>query len=281
MSQKFRRQTLTLIRLILQLIKQGYYPSKIAKIVGRAKQTIHYHIKKLEKLGYIELQSRDVITIYRVTQAGQKFLDEFERCVFRGRRLRLHNVVFKYRILREPLRPIDWRKVVRLRNWGQLIGRECGLTVRKNPDSIEVFCRVLEGDDPYELLFRAREEADRLASFLEKKFDMVLGRGELSRKPHFGVYDAIAGKFSKSFQLSDDVAKIDESEGYGEIDWHDPGLAKDYLLMPSRLRSLESELQSLNKRLSALESGLTTILQTWNMVGNKLLELLSKLEEKT
>jgi hypothetical protein len=191
----------------------------------------------------------------------------------------LHNVVFKYGILSGPVRVVDWGRVVRLRNWGQLVGSELGLTVRKNPDSVEVFCRVLEGDNPYELLFRAREEADRLAGYLEQKFGMVLGRGVLSRKPHFGVYDALAGKFSENFQLSDDVAKIDESEGYGEIDWHDPEAAKNYLLMPMNVERLSNEVKELNVRLQSLEAGLTTIMQTWNLVGNRLLEILSKFEK--
>jgi DNA-binding MarR family transcriptional regulator len=278
-SQKFYRKSLTLLRLILKLVKDGYYPAKIAKIVGKSRQTVHYHIKKLEKMGYIELATRDAITIYSVTQAGQNFLEGVERRVFRGRCLRLHNVVFKYGILSGPVRVVDWGRVVRLRNWGQLVGSELGLTVRKNPDSVEVFCRVLEGDNPYELLFRAREEADRLAGYLEQKFGMVLGRGELSRKPHFGVYDALAGKFSENFQLSDDVAKIDESEGYGEIDWHDPEAAKNYLLMPMNVERLSNEVKELNVRLQSLEAGLTTIMQTWNLVGNRLLEILSKFEK--
>jgi DNA-binding MarR family transcriptional regulator len=279
-SKKFYRKSLTLLRLILKLIGDGYYPTKIARVVGRSRQTVHYHVKKLEEMGYVEVAAKDAIVIYRVTQAGQKFLDGIERRVVRGRRLRLHNVVFKYRVLGGPSRAVDWGRVVGLRNWGQLVGCELGLTVRKNPDSVEVFCGVLEGDDPYELLFRAREEADRVAGFLEEKFGLVLGRGVLSRRPHFGVYDAFAGKFSGNFQLSDDVAKIDESEGYGEIDWLDPEAAKSYLLMPMNVERLRGEVEELNVRLQRLEAGLTTLMQTWNLVGNRLLEVLLKIESK-
>ena len=88
-------------------------------------------------------------------------------------------------------------------------------------------------------MLRAREEADRLARHLEKKFQMKLGRSTLSRRPHFGVSDPVADVYSKFFQLSTDLAKIDESEGYGEIDWLSPYAADDYLRMPGRIRRLE------------------------------------------
>ena len=49
--------------------------------------------------------------------------------------MRLHNVVVKYPILKQPGIEIDWRKV-ELQNWSQPIGREAGLTVRRNSDSL-------------------------------------------------------------------------------------------------------------------------------------------------
>jgi len=58
-------------------------------------------------------------------------------------------------IVEQPRIEIDWRKV-ELHNWGQLIGRELGLTVRKNPTSIEVVSSVLYGEDAYALLIKEK-----------------------------------------------------------------------------------------------------------------------------
>ena len=149
-------------------------------------------------------------------------------------------------IIVQPEVEIDWRKV-KPYNWGQLIGRELGLTVRKNPDSVEVFTSVLYGDNPYELLFKSRDEADNLASHLEHKFRMKLGRPRLSRKPHFGVYDALASKWSKNFQLDTECGKIDKSMGFGEIDWTDPVSAANYLKMPDRLERIEKSMETFAK----------------------------------
>jgi len=128
-----------------------------------------------------------------------------------------------------------------------LIGRELGLAVRKNPNSVEVVTSVLYGNNPYELLFKSRDEADKLASHLEQKFRMKLGRSKLSRKPHFAVYDPLASKWSKNFQLDTKYGKIDRSLGYGEIDWTDPVSAANYLSMPNRLERIEKSMETFAK----------------------------------
>jgi len=173
------------------------------------------------------IRTRGAITLYRLTENGSKFLAEIERKVF-CRGFRLHNCYWLYPIIQQPRLKIDWRRV-ELHNWGQLIGRELGLTVRKNPNSVEVVTTVVYGDDPYGLLFRSRDEADRLASHLEQKFRMKLGRSKLSRKPHFSVYDPLVSKWS--------------SMGYGEIDWTDPVSAANYLSMPNRLERIEKSME--------------------------------------
>ena len=126
-----------------------------------------------------------------------------------------------------------------MQNWGQLVGRELGFTVRKNPDSVEIVSGIIYGGNPYELLFKSRDEADKLAFHLEQKFCMKLGRPKMSRKPHFGIYDPLASKWSERFQLDAECGKIDRSLGYGEIDWTDPVSAQNYLCMPNRLESIE------------------------------------------
>lgn len=44
------------------------------------------------------------------------------------------------------------------------------------------------------------------------------------------------------FQLDTEHGKIDESEGYGEIDWADPVSGANYLSMPNRLERIEKSL---------------------------------------
>ncbi|MFZ7137887.1 MAG: hypothetical protein ACOWW1_05665 [archaeon] len=237
----------------------GYYPARIAKKLGKSKGTIAYYVKQLEKCRYIEKEEnldklakglyigncKGVLTLYRVTQAGSNFIARIENGVFE-RCLRLHNLYMKYPILEAPSVEIDWRRV-QLNNWSQLIGVACGLTVRKNTDSFEIIASVMDGTNAYELLLKAKDECDSVVAHLEGKFRMVLGRGELSRKPHFGVYDPIAGKFTKSFELSTDIGKMDESEGLGERDYYNPDDANAHMHMPHDIWVLKKQVNSLQR----------------------------------
>ena len=274
----FRRKNLNIVIAILKGLKDGNYPSLIARQLGLKRNLIHYYIKKLERLNYIKKQesvkgyrikTRGAITLFSLTQNGSKFLEEIEkRCFFS--KVRLHNCYWLYPIVQQPGIKIDWRRV-ELHNWGQLIGRELGLTVRKNPNNVEILTSVLYGDNPYELLLKSRDEADNLASYLEQKFSMMLGRPRLSRKPHFGVYTPVAGKWSKNFQLDTESGKIDESEGYGEIDWTDPISAANFLRMPNRLERIERSLETFAKGMDQHMLLITELRELVNALKDKIL----------
>lgn len=252
----------------MKLLDAGYYAAKIARILGKSRSTVYFHLRRLETAGLIEsskqprfskgkieTERKPCVKFYRLTGLCSSFLDGFEKRGGRERVVRLHNLVVKYPILREPRIRVDWRRV-ELAHWTQQLGRVEGLTVRKNQGSIEIFARVVSGRDPYQLLFVAKEEADRVAVLLEQRFDMLLGRGQLSRRPHFGVYDAVAAQYGERFELSDDVAKIDESEGYGEIDWYSPEAAKDYLLMPANVDRLAEDVREIKSGYALFAEGM-------------------------
>ncbi len=245
--QRFRQNSLPQVATLLKLLSEGKYSSQIESILGKQKSVIHYYIKKLLNYGFIEKKERiehtrsgdlikkdrGTVILYRLTQAGSTFLAGIESDVV-GPKIRLHNVYYKYPILKEPRISIDWHSV-EMSNWTQLVGTELGLSVRKNPHSVEVVCSTVDGNDPFELLLLARDEADNLASHLEAKFRMLLGRPTLSRKPHFGISDPVAGTLSNYYELSTDVGRIDASLGIGEIDWFTPIAAAEYLRMPKRV----------------------------------------------
>jgi len=73
-----------------------------------------------------------------------------------------------------------------------------------------------------------------------------LGEFRLVPKRHVGVYDPVAELLSRRFEVSDDVGKIDRSEGMGEKDWFSAKAAKDYLLMPNRVENVERKLEALH-----------------------------------
>jgi len=266
---------------ILRLLAAGNYPAKIARVLGMSRSHVHYYLRRLEKAGWIKRTGSRWPVFYSVSEDVQRFLDGVERGFCDGRRiLRLHNVVFKFPVLREPCRRVDWRRV-ELVNWSQFVGRECGVTVRKNTGSVEVFCDVVEGRNPYELLWLAFEQACRVAAYLESKFGMRLGFPRLSRKPHFGVYDLFADFVGKYYEFSSDFAKVDESEGFSELDILDPGLANDYVLMPRRLRKIEKKLEmfeSLQKRQILIMETFAKAMEEHRALINEIQKLVKQLK---
>jgi len=228
-------------------------------MLGISRQHVGYYVKKLVKQGILQREVRDKATFYSLTERGKNFLVEMEKRFVPARTVRLHNVVFLFPIVVQPRLPVDWRRV-ELQNWTQLVGSELGLTVRKNPDSVEVFCDVVEGTDPYELMLRAHDEAGRLATHLEQKFQMKLGRPALSRKPHFHVSDPVAEHVGKFMEFSDDVGKVDESEGFGELDLYDPNFVKNYMIafttLPGLVQRQERELGEIKDTMKVFAEGM-------------------------
>ena len=204
---------------------------------------------------------------YRLTEQGQKLLTRSEVGL-----VRLHNMVLKLPVLAGPFVPVDWKRV-RLQHWDRFVGSELGLRVEYTGSHVLVYADVLSGDNPYELLVHTVLECERLVQHLESKFRMKLGRPTLARNPHFAVADPVAERFTQNMNVSGPDGKMDRSEGYGEIDFTNPEAALQYLLMPSTVQALQRDLQG-------LKAGLTTIMQTWNIVGNRLIEVLELIRKE-
>jgi hypothetical protein len=131
----------------------------VARLLGMSRQHVHYYLKKLEKAGLVKRTGPRWPAFYETTETCKKFLTGCEGLassfVFR-----LHNCVFKYPILEGPVQPVDWRRVEKT-NWSALVGSELGLTVEQTTKHILVYCDVVIGRDPGELLLLAKDAADR------------------------------------------------------------------------------------------------------------------------
>jgi len=248
---------------ILKMLDAGNYPAKIARMLGMSKPHVSYYIRKMKQAGLVKRRNVKWPAFYVVTEKGKKFLT---RCsglspdfVFR-----LHHCGFKYPILVRPagFEPGSFRRVAKAcGNWTALIGDEGGVRVEKTTRHVIVWCESISGRDPDELLLQAKSMADRVAASLCVKYGLRLGDGQLVPKRHVGVYDPAAELLSRRFEVSDDVGKVDRSEGIGEIDWFSAKAAKDYLLMPGRVESLERKLEALQSNIQELVSVLKQLTQ--------------------
>lgn len=235
---------------ILKMLDAGNYPAKIARMLGMSRHHVAYYIKKMGHAGLIERENVKWPAFYVVTDKGKKFLTRCEGLapdfVFR-----LHRCGFKYPLLAGSESVLDWRRVAKA-NWTALIGDEAGVKVEKTTRHVIVWCESISGRDPDELLLQAKTMADHVAASLCVKYGFRLGEGRLVPKRHVGVYDPAAELLSRRFEVSDDIGKIDRSEGLGEIDWFSAKAAKDYLLMPSRVENLAQQVAGLQGQIQEL-----------------------------
>ncbi|MHC1589903.1 MAG: hypothetical protein ACXQTQ_02960 [Candidatus Hecatellaceae archaeon] len=229
----------TMARALL-LLDAGNYPSRVARVLGVSPQLLHYHIKKWVKMGWLKLDVKTPnVTLYRLCGSVKNFLTGGEVSPYKG--VRLHAYSLKFPIVEEPKVSVDWNRV-KLCNWTRLVGCEAGLIVEKTTRHVIIHADEVFSEDPNEATLLAILECLRLARILEEKFQMKLGAPKLLRKPHYGVYDPVANWFSKFMELSDDVGKIDRSEGVGEIEFYNAELAKEYLVMPLRMLGLQNDM---------------------------------------
>ena len=250
---------------ILKMLDAGNYPAKIARMLGMSRHHVAYYIKKMRQAGLIERENVKWPAFYVVTDKGKKILTTCSglapEFVFR-----LHRCGFKYPILVQARLPSDWRRVAKAcGNWVSLIGDEGGVRVEVTTRNVIVWCEAISGRDPDELLLQAKSMADRVAASLCVKYGLRLGEGQLVPKRHVGVYDPVAELLSRRFEVSDDVGKIDRSEGMGEIDWFSAKAAKDYLLMPGRVEKLEKRIEALHSDVQELVSVLKQLTQPASM----------------
>jgi hypothetical protein len=267
----------TIARALL-LLDAGNYPSKVARVLGVSPQLLHYHIKKWVKMGWLKLEVKTPnVTFYRLSSSVKNFLTWGESFAYKG--IRLHAYSLKFPIVEGPKVSVDWSRV-RLCNWTRLVGSEAGLTVEKTTRHVIIHADEVLAGDPNEATLLAILECLRLARVLEEKFKMKLGAPKLLRKPHYGVYDPVANWFSRFMELSDDIGKIDRSEGVGEIEFYSAELAKDYLTMPLRILGLQGDMAEVKEILKTFGEAMRehmSLIRALQAVAEQMMTLIQEL----
>ena len=256
---------------ILKGIEVKMYPAKIGRARGWKKQHVAYYIRKLERAGLIRRLKRSNIVDYELTVRGQNFLVSCEGVLFSSGVFWLHRCFFKFPIIREGVYPAGDFRRLEMVNWTALLGLEQGVKVRKTTTSWIVHVETLYGRSPGELVTLAKNLADRVAQGLMSKYGCVLGQSEINKRHELGIDDPVAQLLNRYFTVSTPKRVIDDSPGEdeGEIDHIGRDAAVEYLLMPERVKKLESQMEMAN---SALEK-ISMHLEHLSSILGKLFEI--------
>lgn len=235
MTKREVKTKLLLIELCY-LLSAGEYTSSIAKRYGWGKQRINYYMRILRKGNLIEKEFRSSYKKYRLTEEGKKFITE---CGW-GQGVNLHNISYKYEILKEG-EGFEWDKIVKLQGWTKFLKKEKDFSIERTPKHIIIHLSKLFSSDPYEAQNKSRTVSDSSIKILRDK-GWVLGEAELIKKPHYALVDPVIARFADKVQLSTEESKVDKSEGFGELEYFTPQKANDYIKMPQRVAELEQHL---------------------------------------
>jgi len=284
---RLKHKTLQVFLKILEGIREGKPRSIIAKKLNLNKRMSHYYFNKLEKMGYIRREVRDVTVFYELTDLGHKILEQKELLLnnkSKRRRVtkkvtnshqilvgderfglfRLHNLEIKFPIIKDGNLWLE--REVRLRNWDLRFGRFGPIVVKRTSRSLIFQLPDIVCSDPYEGLLRGFLYCLRFAQLLCDRCGFVLGPPEINRRPHWGVRDPLANYLSQFMNLSvDDEVVLDRSPGRGEIDFLDPSLAKEYLEMPRTVKNLA-------KLILGMREALVQVAENMKMFGRAMEE---------
>jgi len=237
------------------MVNEGLIASDIAKRLHMTKPHISYYIKKAKEKGYIRQSSRDVFALLEVTQPGKNFLDQYYKNNLSIPNLRLENIQFKATVIQMPTIPVNWKKI-QMHNWTQYNSQIDSVKVRLNLGNIptlELIPSPLDGDNTYDLIVTMVYECINAILNLHDKIGLRVGKLEVTSRPEWVVHDAIAREFCKhNGQVTyDGIGKVNASKPkhIGEFEFFDPRALSEYMLMPQRLRNIETMLERLSQNL--------------------------------
>ncbi|MEM4154505.1 MAG: helix-turn-helix domain-containing protein [Candidatus Caldarchaeum sp.] len=241
---------------ILRLVESGQYPAKIARLLGVKRELVNYYLRRFLKMGLVKKTRLGKISVYELTEHGRVFLTGGERGVgVGGRVFRLHGFGVGFPVLGGPGVGVDWGRVreVRMRNWSKVLGCWRNVTWCLTTKQLIIYPEPVEGRDPYELLYLVMREVDEVASELEQRLKLQLGRPHFVGRPSWAVWDENAQRFTEFMNVTDDVGSMDKSPpSPGEIEYWNPELAKEYMLMPIRLKQLTLEQKERQDRIEKI-----------------------------
>ncbi len=244
------------------MIKNGKTTPEICDTLGLSKQRLFYYTSKLRKMGYIELETRDVFGIWKVTGGGQRFLGKYHsNSKYNNKPVgRVEHIRFKAAVitLPEPI-PTNWKKIS-MHNWTEYWFELNGIKIKLNAGLSPTVEFIMPPVDDYEgnpqkISCLLQTNCLNVVRQVQNIYNMHIGLIELSSNGEWVVYDAVAKAVSKQYNVNiPGIAKINASKPVkrGEFEFPTPYDASLYL---SAIKRIPDLVVKVDKILRLLEAG--------------------------
>lgn len=252
-------------RLILRLLGAGNCARDVALAVCCSKSTVSYWKDRFVGAGALRLVVKDVFKEYALTSYGSKILTTSENGI-PPEVCCLEDYAIKFHVLDwGNADQLDWKRLGRPRNWEKLGVKIGNVRVVRTSKSVIVHPGRLRGFDVDELLMLSGRIVERVKGVLEGYFGLFLEEpGVPLHEPITRFYSEEAGELVKlGTTVIEGVGSIDNSppERVPHEEYVGKDLAKARLLMPLRLKRLETRVENLSSEVHELVCVLREALQ--------------------
>jgi hypothetical protein len=266
---------------ILDVYRAGGTAGQAARQCHCSKQNVSKHTKMLLKRGLIRLQTCDVFKIYSLTRLGQSIFTMSEGA---GEVVVLEDHAFKFAIIRNEGRLIDWKKLGNPCNWQKLGVHIDGLRVERTSKNIIIHPGKMVGFSPDVLLVDSGRAIQKCRDILEVKFGMLLSaEGVALHEPILRFYSEEAREDVKhGTVIVHGVGTTDNSppEHIPHEEYSGVERAKARILLPDAVKGLNAQVSDLRREFAESEvrvENVLSIVETLvgeQRVGNRMLERL-------
>ncbi|MBU3897064.1 MAG: hypothetical protein KJ697_03995 [Nanoarchaeota archaeon] len=271
---------------LLSRIKEGYTLAQISECLKksmnwkRPKQSLNYHLNRLQKTGAIEKVQSHPYAIYKLTPFGdrvQRFLTPSDK---QPVLFRCHNLIVGYGILSFGsfnFINTSTRKIVSMNNWNYAVERDGDFTIHiQDTGLLKIYCPEKTKTDPEKAFQEMYIQAENIAQSYLSRYNMRLGSQRIIRKGHKAIVnsDEISQVFGDNVNLK--TIWTDHSTGSLELEEsQDENRIENLLNLPADVKELKEHLV----QQTGIMSNLTVQIERHLEVNNKIGDGLDKFAE--
>lgn len=248
-------------RRILSFIAKtpGASQKQIAEALGLSKGTVSYHVKRLQRGGYLKTDEEATKLSRALTLSSWKVWKVTSKgmSLFSPQMTGAHQIQYKLDIWKRGcLSPI---RKLRRKNWdGKLLWKSDGITVEETTRSIKVSITISD-PDPYNTLQRAHTVAHNVKRLLESA-GYMLGPPRMTSRPKFEIKgDPIAETVSKTQTIITGSGAIDNTPTRGTLHFYDPSDVEEYFKLPKTVRELRENIRTIRMEQEEILSALNEL----------------------
>jgi len=250
-------------------------PAHVLYRIDIPKQNLNYHLKKWCDEGILEKKERG---IYKITDSGKKYHDEYET-LKNKRRIRLENLRVKFRIhtnLDKIFGETKWKKVPMKNNvihyHGKLYGHTAKLITSEKNAFLEITSKHCFNENAAEVYFQARLQIQNVIGDLAQKYDINFGHPIISSRPQYAWASPISESLLEctgAGEIRTQNASFNRSKGRcADIEPTSLEHAEKILEMPYHIENVEEDLVILKNTTKGIQKLLgKTSWSPWNPNG--------------